>query len=304
MNDKIFKKIKDLPPAHLLGTGTPMCAGCGGLEAVKEIYDIIGEKTVFVNAAGCMTLLAVYPFTPFRGSWLYTAMASAPAGAQGIRDALDILVAKGRITPEEDLETVVLTGDGAAYGIGLSATSAAIDRNLDFLYICYDNEGYGNTGQQASAATPYCARTATSKGPHGYIGRKKDLFAVWAAHRPAYVATVAAAEPLDLAGKVGKAMEISGPRLIIALAPCPTGWDFDPRESVEIGKLAVKTGVWPLKEYIDGKVAHTLIPRQRPPVEEYLKRQGRFSHLFRPQRNEELLRKIQAGVDAYWKRIG
>jgi pyruvate ferredoxin oxidoreductase beta subunit len=301
MNKKTFKKIKDLPSTHLLGTGTAMCAGCGGLEAIKEIYDIIGEKTVFINAAGCMTLLAVYPFTPFRGSWLYTAMASAPAGAQGVRDALDILIEKGRIPPEEDLETVVLTGDGAAYGIGLSATSAAIDRNLDFIYICYDNEGYGNTGQQASAATPYGAKTATSKGPHGYAGRKKDLFAIWAAHKPAYVATVAGAEPLDLARKVEKARTLKGPKLIIALAPCPTGWDFDPRETVEIGKLAVKTGIWPLKEYIDGKVTHTVIPRQRPPVEEYLKLQGRFAHLFKPRRNEELLREIQAQVDAYWE---
>ncbi len=303
MNETSFKKIKDLPSTHLLGTGTPMCAGCGGLEAIKEIYDILGEKTVFVNAAGCITLLAVYPFTPFRGSWLYTAMASAPAGAQGVRDALDILMAKGRISPEEDLQTVVLTGDGSAYGMGLSATSAAIDRNLDFIYICYDNEGYGNTGQQASAATPYGAKTATSKGPHGYPGRKKDLFAIWAAHRPAYVATAAGAEPLDLARKVEKARTLKGARLIIALAPCPTGWDFDPKETMEIGKLAVQTGIWPLKECVGGKVAHTVVPRRRPPVEEYLKPQGRFSHLFKPGRNEGLLRQIQADVDAYWEGI-
>ena len=303
MSEKIFKKIKDLPTTHLLGAGTPMCAGCGGLEVVKEIYDLIGEKTVFINAAGCMTLLAVYPFTPFRGSWLYTAMASAPAGAQGVRDALDILLEKGRITPEEDLEAVVLTGDGAAYGIGLSSTSAAIDRNLNFIYICYDNEGYGNTGQQASAASPHGARTATSKGPHGYSGHKKDLFAIWAAHRPAYVATVTGAEPLDLARKVEKAGRITGPRLIIALAPCPTGWDFDPKETVEIGKLAVKTGIWPLKEYVDGKVTHTVVPRHRSPVEEYLKRQGRFAHLFDPERNEAILGEIQGRVDAYWQGV-
>jgi pyruvate ferredoxin oxidoreductase beta subunit len=300
MNEKTFRKIKDLPTAHLLGAGTPMCAGCGGLEVIKEIYDITGEKSVFINAAGCMTLLAVYPFTPFRGSWLYTAMASAPAGAQGVRDALDILLATGRISPEEDLKTVVLTGDGSAYGMGLSSTSAAIDRDLDFLYICYDNEGYGNTGQQSSAATPHGARTATNKGPLGFTGHKKDLFAIWAAHRPAYVATVAGAEPLDLARKVEKALELSGPRLIIALAPCPTGWDFNPKEMVEIGRLAVKTGIWPLKEYVGGKVVHTVIPRQRPPVEDYLKRQGRFSHLFAPRRNEELLAEIQGEVDAYW----
>ncbi|MDH3871324.1 MAG: thiamine pyrophosphate-dependent enzyme [Gammaproteobacteria bacterium] len=298
-----FRRMKDLPSTHLLGTGTPMCAGCGGLEALHQIYDVLGEKTVFVNAAGCMTLLSVYPFTPFRGSWLYTAMASAPAGAQGIRDALDILREKKELTPEEDLEVVVLTGDGAAYGMGLSATSGAIERDLDFIYICYDNEGYGNTGQQYSGATPHAARTATSKGVHGFAGYKKDLFSIWAAHRPAYVATVIGAEPLDLARKIETARGLRGPRLIIALAPCPTGWDYDPRESVAIGKLAVRTGVWPLKEYRDGRTVHTRVPRDRLPVEKYLQKQGRFAHLFEPERDETLLQELQAKVDAYWNGV-
>jgi pyruvate ferredoxin oxidoreductase beta subunit len=304
MNETAFKNVKQLPSTHLLGTGTPMCAGCGGLEAVHQIYDILGEKSVFVNAAGCMTLLAVYPFTPFRGSWLYTAMASAPAGSQGIRDALDILLEKGSIGTNEDMQVVTLTGDGAAYGMGLSATSAAIERHLDFLYICYDNEGYGNTGQQYSDATPHGARTATSGGRMGYPGYKKPLFDIWAAHRPVYVATVIGAEPLDLARKVEKAMKLKGPRLIIALSPCPTGWDFEPRESVAIGRLAVKTGIWPLKEVVDGRLIHTKTPAKRVPVEEYLQKQGRFAHLFQPERNEVLLAEIQARVDAYWAQAG
>ena len=299
----IYRRMKDLPSTHLLGTGTPMCAGCGGLEALHEIYDLIGEKSVFINAAGCMTLLSVYPFTPFRGSWLYTAMASAPAGAQGVRDALDILLHKQRIPETEDMEVVVLTGDGAAYGMGLSATSGAMERDLDFLYICYDNEGYGNTGQQYSGATPHAAKTATSMGPRGFPGFKKDLFAIWAAHKPAYVATVIGSEPLDLARKIETARKLKGPRLIIALAPCPTGWNYDPQQTVEIGKLAVKTGVWPLKEYINGEVIHTKIPSQRVPVEEYLKLQGRFNHLFEPQRNTALLAEIQHKVDRYWETV-
>ena len=192
---EIISRMKDLPSAHLLGAGTPMCSGCGGLEALHQIYDVLGENTVFVNAAGCMTLLSVYPFTPFRGSWLYTAMASAPAGAQGVRDALDLLIQQGRLPPEEDLQVVVLTGDGSAYGMGMSATSGAMDRGLDFIYICYDNEGYGNTGQQYSSATPHGAATATSVGTGGFPGYKKDLFSIWAAHQPSYVATVIAASP-------------------------------------------------------------------------------------------------------------
>jgi len=303
MTETLFKRMRDLPSAHLLGAGTPMCAGCGGLQALHEIYDVLGGNTVFVNAAGCMTLLSVYPFTPFRGSWLYTAMASAPAGAQGVRDALDILLEQKRIQPEDDLETVVLTGDGAAYGMGLSATSAAIERNLSFLYLCYDNEGYGNTGQQYSGATPHAAATATSKGRMGYVGYKKDLFGIWAAHRPAYVATVIGAEPLDLARKIETAKNLKGPRLILALAPCPTGWGFDPQQSIEIGKLAVRTGIWPLKEYIDGHVIHTKIPKPREPAEVYLKTQGRFAHLFAPKRNEAALEEIQQRIDVYWEGI-
>ena len=298
-----IRGVKDLPSAHLLGTGTPMCAGCGGLQALHQIYDILGKKTVIVNAAGCMSLLSIYPFTPFRGSWIYTSMASAPAGAQGVRDALDILRKKGSISEEEELQVVVLTGDGSAYGMGMSATSGAMDRDLDFLYLCYDNEGYGNTGQQYSPATPHAAQTATSKSSRGFGGYKKDLFSIWAAHKPAYVATVIGSEPLDLAKKIEKAKGLKGSKMIIALSPCPTGWDFDPSESVDIGKLAVKCGVWPLKEYIDGKVVHTKIPKKRLNIEEYLKRQGRFAHLFEPIRNEALLEELQRDVDNYWKEI-
>jgi pyruvate ferredoxin oxidoreductase beta subunit len=186
---------------------------------------------------------------------------------------------------------------------GLSATSGSMERMLDYIYICYDNEGYGNTGQQYSAATPHAARTSTSHGVSGFTGYKKNLFDIWVAHKPAYVATVIGADPLDLAKKIEKARSMEGPRMIIALSPCPTGWDYDPRETVNIGRLAVKTGVWPLKEYADGEVLHTKIPRQRAPVEEYLKLQGRFAHLFEPERNEVLLAEIQARVDAYWEKV-
>lgn len=304
MSDTHFERMRDLPSTHLLGAGTSMCAGCGGLQAVKQAYDVLGPKTVFVNAAGCMTLLSTYPFTPFRGSWLYTSMASAPAGAQGIRDALDILRERGELPAEEDLQVVVLTGDGSANGMGLAATSGAIERGLDFLYLCYDNEGYANTGQQTSAATPLGAHTATDFGASGVAHQKKDLFAIWAAHKPTYVATVSPAEPLDLARKFETARALKGPRLIITYAACPTGWGFEPELSVEIARLAVRTGIWPLKEYAGGKVVHTKPPRSRVPVEEYLQLQNRFAHLFAPQRNEPVIAEIQHGIDAYWAAVG
>lgn len=299
----VIKKLKDMPDNHLLASGTPMCAGCGGLQAINQGYDVLGDNTVFVNAAGCMSLLSIYPFTPFRGSWLYTAMASAPAGAQGVRDALDILKRTGRVGEQDDLQVVVLTGDGSAYGMGLSATSGCIERDLDFLYICYDNEGYGNTGHQYSGATPHWAKTATSKGETGFKGQKKDLFAIWAAHDPAYVATVNPAEPLDLVQKFQRAKQLRGPRLLIALSPCPTGWNFDPSLSMQVGQLAQETGVWPLKEYLKGQVRHTKPPKTRRPIGDYLRLQGRFAHLFEPQGNHGAVAEIQAHVDAYWAKV-
>lgn len=298
MKPGVIHSMKDLPSAHLLGSGAGLCAGCGGMAVLHQIYNLLGPKTVFVNAAGCMTMLASYPFTPFRGGWLFTAMASAAAGAQGVRDALDILVSTGRMARDEDMTVVVLAGDGSSYGMGLSATSAAIERGLDFIYLCYDNEGYGNTGQQTSGATPHGARTADSAS--GWSGAKKDLFAIWAAHRPAYCATVVGAEPLDLARKVEKAAGMRGPRLIHALAPCPPGWDFEAGEMVDVGRLAVSTGVWPLKEYENGRTVHTRIPRPLVPVERYLRHQGRFAHLFAPGADEAEIIRIQADVDAYW----
>lgn len=303
MEESSYARKKDLPIHHIFGTGTPMCAGCGGLGALHELYDIIGDNSVFVNAAGCMTLLSIYPFTPFGGSWLYTAMAAAAAGAQGIRDALDILINKKQITEKDDLEVIVLTGDGSATGIGLSATSGAIDRGLDFIYLCYDNEGYGNTGHQSAATTPLGVKTATSKGAQGYPGTKKDIFAIWTANKPAYAATITWSDPLDLAQKVERARQCTGPKFLLALAPCPTGWGFDPGLSVDIGKLAVQCGIWPLKEYKDGRVVHTRNPRTRKPVEEYLKLQGRYKHLFEPSRNVRVIREIQERIDTYWNNV-
>lgn len=306
MNQDTNSKDQLIPTSHLLGAGTAACSGCGALADIKLFYEILGEKTIFVNAAGCMTLLSVYPFTPFRGSWIYTAMASAPAGAQGVRDALDLLLQKGRIPADENLQVVVLTGDGSANGMGLSATSGAMERGLDFIYICYDNEGYGNTGHQFSAATPHGAATSTSRGMSGYQGYKKDLFSIWAAHNPSYLATVSGADPLDMVRKIKKAKDLSGSRMFIALAPCPTGWHFDASQTVAVGKKAIQTGVWPLKEYENGEVIHTRIPKakdKRPLVDEYLKLQGRFAHLFAPQRNDTLLAEIQDRVDGYWQNI-
>ncbi len=295
---EIYKSIKDVPREEYLAGGTGLCGGCGGLLALRLFHKALGPKTIFVNAAGCMTLLAVFPFSPFHSSWLYTSMASAPAGAQGIRDGLDLMMAKGRLSKEEDLEVVVVTGDGAANGIGLQATLAAIQRGLKFYYFCYDNEAFANTGFQMSPASPLGSRTATT--PNGTSTNKQDLFELWRAQRPGFVATVSPAYPLDLMDKVARAGRVDGAKLFISMASCPSGWGIEPSESVAISRLAVETGVWPLKEVRDGSVVHTVVPHKRLPIEDYLQRQTRYQHLFEPTRQNDMLHRLQADVDAYW----
>lgn len=298
---EFFKSPKELPIDEYLAPGSPLCAGCGGLTTLRLMHKVLGENVVIVNAAGCMTLLVKYPFTVLRSSWLYTTLASAPAGAQGVRDALDILKAKGRLAPDDDLKVLVLAGDGTTYDMGLSATSAAIHRGLDFWYLCYDNEAYGNTGFQLSSGSPAGSHTSTSlvEGQQ----RKKDIFDIWLAHHPAYVATVCTHESVDLAEKVRRSMSMTGPKLFLSLAVCPTGWGFEPELSDELARLAVETGIWPLKEAVAGKVRHTYMPNRLRPVSEYLEPQRRFRHLFQPQRDDTLLAQIQAEVDAYWDRV-
>jgi pyruvate ferredoxin oxidoreductase beta subunit len=300
-----YRKLKDLPRDEQIAAGTPMCGGCGALAVVRLAAKVLGEDVIWVNAAGCLTMLAVFPYTPFRGSWLYTTMGSAAAGAQGIRDALDVLASRGRHSSARQVHVAVLAGDGSTYDMAMSSTSGAIWRNLDFWYICYDNESYGNTGAQMSSATPYASRTATTPvtaaGSDGARQEPKDLFEIWRAHRSAYIATVSPRYPVDLARKFEKAKGLHGPKLFIAAAPCPTGWEFDPARTLEYARLQVETGVFALKEAAPGgPVVHTHRPRAREPVEEFLRGQGRFRHLFEPEPQTAAIAHIQERVDRYW----
>lgn len=286
-------------------SGSALCAGCGGLEGIRLGLKELGDNVFIANAAGCFTLLSVYPFTPFKGSWLYTTMGAPVPAAQGVRDALDIQRGQGKLAKKDDFQVMVVAGDGSSADMGLGPTSAAIHRNLDFIYFCYDNEAYGNTGFQLSGSSPYGSRTLTAPvtedHPAGAEIGKKDLFEIWKSQRPPYIATVSPREPIDLSNKFAKAKTLKGPRLFICLSPCPTGWGFDPKETHVIAKLAVDTGIFPLKEYVDGQVVHTRVPRKRIPVEQYLERQKRFHHLFEPKRQDEIIQKIQDKVDRYWE---
>lgn len=297
--------VRDAPKDEHLYPGSSMCAGCGAQTMIRLFLKIIGKNSIIVNAAGCMTLLQTYPLSNLSTGWLYTAFACAPAGAQGIRDALDSLIDQGKI-PDEKINVLVLTGDGAAYDIGLQSTSAAMDRGLDFYYLCYDNEAYGNTGFQESGATPYASKTATTPigrvNDVGTLKPKKDLFEIWRAHEPSYLATISPAYPMDLMKKVEEASHLKGPKMFIGFASCPTGMGFDPSLSMRVARLAVETGIWPLKKYTHGELTHTILPKFTP-VEEYLKLQNRYSHLFNP-KNEEAISRIREQVLLYWKKFG
>lgn len=300
-----YRTLRDIPQVDYLEPGGSLCSGCGGVLALRLFHKVLGKNVVWVNAAGCMTIIVNYPLVPLKSSWLYTAFASAPAGAQGIRDALDILIRKGKIPETENLKVVVVTGDGGAYDIGLQSTSGAIYRNLDFYYLCYDNQAYGNTGFQVSSATPVGSATATTppfpSEPSGNSLRRKDLFEIWRAHKPPYIATLSSSYAVDFLKKVEKGSTFKGPKMYIALAGCPTGWGYDPRETIREEKLAVDTGIWPLKEAVEGEVRHTFTPRALKPIEDYLVTQARYHHLFFPKKREDIIDSIQKEVNRYWE---
>lgn len=302
-----YKTLKDIPIEENLVPGSMLCSGCGGILLVRLFEKILGPIVVTVNAAGCMSLLSVFPYTPFRSSWFYSSMPGAPAAAQGIRDALDLLIKKGKISEEDNLKVVVLTGDGAAADIGLQSTSGALYRNLDFYYLVYDNEGYSNTGFQASSSSPYGSATKTSLPtnaiPQGNLLAKKDLFEIWNAHRPPYVATISLASIGDMMRKIEKASQYADPKLFIAHSPCPPGWDINSDMVIRIAKTAIETGIWTLKESIYGDVTHSVMVHKRRSVEEYLKMQGRFEHLFKPVRQDSVIQVLQKRVDDYWAAV-
>ncbi len=300
-----FKTLKDTPGQDYLRPGSPLCPGCGGEIALRLALKVLGPRTIIVGVPSCFGLLTLYPYSSLDNSTLFAPFASGPAAAQGLYDGIMSRVEKGEIADPE-AKILVLTGDGAAYDIGLQATSGAIHRGLDFYYFCYDNEAYGNTGFQFSSSTPFGSATSTthpSTASSGNQLRKKDIFEIWRAHNPPYIATVAVSRPMDLLRKFERASKISGPKLFLSLGTCPTGWGIDPKDTVKVDRLAVESGIWPLKEAINGKVSHSYVPGKRTPVEAYLKTQRRFEHLFAPSKNESGLAQIQREVDRYWASV-
>ena len=286
--------IKELPKEEYLLKGHAACAGCGPAISLRLIFKALGNKIFLVVPACCTTVIqGPYPYTSFSVPLQNVLFESTAAAASGI-------VAGLRQRNLEGITVVGWAGDGGTVDIGIQALSGAAERETDFIYICYDNEAYGNTGMQRSGATPYGAWTTTT--PSGKRERKKDMPLIMAAHRIPYVATACPSYPIDLVNKLRKAKEIKGTKYIHILAPCPTGWRYDTSKTVELGRLAVLTGLWALFEIEYGKFklnppSDRLIDKtKRKPVKEYFASQGRFRNL-----TDEDTKRIQKWVEEDWE---
>lgn len=292
---KEIKTIKDVPKEDWIVGGTSSCQGCGAILGLKLALKALGKNTIIINSSGCMTLVPTYPLTAFKVPWIHVAIENGGAVASGICRALEM---KG----QHGVNVVVYAGDGATYDIGFQALSGALERGDNFIYICYNNQSFGNTGVQKSSATPFGAYTTTTPtGKSNKIGNKnerKPMTKIVAAHGIPYLATASVGYPLDFIKKVQKAAKIKGPKYIELLSPCQPGWGFETNDTVNEGKLAVDTGFWPLYEIDHGVFNLSLKPEKLKPVEEYLKLQERFKHL-----EKASVMLIQADINKRWEKL-
>ncbi len=284
---------------ELFDCGHRACAGCGHALGTRLMLKAAGRNAIVVSPTGCLEVFSTpYPETAWKVPWIHSLFENAAAVASGIEAALKM---QGRSE-----KVLVIGGDGATFDIGVLCLSGAFERGHDFAYLCLDNEAYMNTGIQRSGATPYDASTTTSPAGTMSFGNrrpKKDMPQILAAHGAPYVATASIAYPMDLMQKVERAIQTSGPTYVQVHSPCCTGWGFESDQTIHVGKLAVETGLWPMYEMKDGQV--TKVKKVlRKPVEEYLKLQKRFRHLFKPVRQEEEIRKIQEIADRNAERFG
>lgn len=293
-------------PNRLVG-GHRMCAGCGAPVAVNGVLRALKEedKAVIANATGCLEVsTCMYPYTSWRDSWIHNAFENAGATASGAEAAYKALKRKGKI--KDDFKFIAFGGDGGTYDIGFQSLSGAMERGHDMVYVCYDNGAYMNTGIQRSSATPkYADTTTTPTGSvsNGKIQYRKDLTQIMAAHHIPYAAqTTFIGNFKDLHEKAEKALYKEGAAYLNVLAPCPRGWRYDTPKLMEICKLAVETCWWPMYEIEDGVWKLSYEPKKKLPIEEFLKPQGRFKHLFK-KGNEHLIEEIQKEVDNRWEAL-
>lgn len=286
--------LKELSKEEYFLPGNATCAGCGASVAIRLAFKALGQRIVFVVPACCTSVIqSAFPFTAFASPCLNIAFEAAAAAASGVVAAYEKRGVK-------DVTVLAWAGDGGTADIGIQALSGAAERGTDFIYVMYDNESYMNTGIQRSGSTPYGAWTTTT--PTGKKQHKKDVPLIMAAHRIPYVATACVSYPIDLISKLRKAKKLKGTKYIQILIPCPPGWRFSTDKTIEMGRLAVRTGMWALFEIENGKFklsspsAALVNKAKRKPVEEYLKMQGRFKNL-----TKEDMTIIQGWIDESWE---
>jgi len=281
--------------------GHRACQGCAEALGVRLVGKALGRDTVVASATGCMEVTSTpLPFTNWNVPWIHVAFENAAAVASGAEAGMKVLMRKGRV-PKKKITFLAMAGDGGTSDIGVQALSGALERGHDFIYVCYDNEAYMNTGIQRSSATPYGASTTTSpagKLVPGQITWKKNMAEIAAAHDIPYVATACPSYPLDLIEKVKKGARIKGPAYIHILSACPTGWRLPPELAIKVGRLAVETGVFPLYEVENGRYRLSIDMGKLRPVTDYLEIQGRFRHL-----DKDMIEKIQERVIEEYERL-
>ena len=302
MAENIVKIGKNLiNKEEYLAEGHNFCTGCAEALAIRLVCKAIGKNMIINMATGCDEVCtSPLPVTSWRVPWMHTLFENAAATISGGEAGLKSLMAKGKI-PQRDIKCIAMGGDGATSDIGFQALSGAMERGHDFVYICWDNEAYMNTGIQRSSSTPYGSSTSTAPAGKVSIGQKtqkKNMVEIAAAHGIPYAATACPSYPFDLMDKVKKAADMKGPAYIHILAVCPTGWRTASDKSIEIGRLAVETGFFPLYEVEYGKYKMTVTPKKMKPVSEYLKPQGRFRHL-----TEDEIGQIQTMVDKDYAKL-
>lgn len=289
---------------ELLTGGHRLCAGCGASIAVRQILSALDDPVVVGNATGCLEVATtIYPYTAWDTPFIHNAFENVAATISGAEVMFSSLKKQGKI--DKEIKFIAFGGDGGTYDIGIQSLSGALERGHNFVYVCYDNEAYMNTGIQRSSATPRGAWTTTSPAGKVIPGKtqyRKDLTAVVVAHNIPYVAQASIWRWNDLIEKARKAFYTDGPAFINVLSPCHIGWRYSMEDTIKIAKLTTQTNFWPLYEVENGNWKLNYKPKERKSIKEWMELQGRFSHLFKPE-NENIIKEIQEEIDKNWENL-
>jgi len=285
-------------------SGHTTCAGCPIGIIVRTILDATDHPVIVTNATGCMEVATtIYPNTSWNVPYIHSVFGNAGATISGIETAYKSLKKQGKVNLKKEPKFIAFAGDGGTYDIGLQALSGALERGHDFLFVCYDNGAYMNTGNQRSGATPLGADTETTPYGKKSIGKnifRKDITEIVAGHNIPYVATANVGFLADFRMKARKALKIKGPKFLLVFSPCVNQWKYPPSQTINIAKLGTETNFWPLYEIEDGKYKVNYRPVKKTLVKELYKTQGRFKHLFGRKDEEKIFNVIQDSIDEKW----